>query len=302
MKPGKALPLNRLLFLCLVFNIAIGCKKEHSPVPENDQIAFDTYWNQNKAEITSYVLHQSRYGSTFEGTSVLLFVTEDFSKSRHVKLDEPEKYKSDATRVLKLNMHKEFVTGIYNYSMMNSVFTPVVYDEYPHSLKLTSGVQDWCGQSFLQSIWKGNRYEVEQFSYFESDGNSKFSLANTWLEDEMWNKIRIAPHKLPIGEVKMIASAFYLRLSHKPNKVYTAQTAVTTSEDHYTYTIHYPELGRTMTIDFEISFPHKILAWKETYGLNEVTTGTLLKTIMIDYWNHNHPVDEGLRDSLLLNR
>jgi hypothetical protein len=302
MKHGKVTVLNRLLFVWLVFVLAIACKNERSPVPEHDLKVFNAYWHQNKAEVSSYALHQSRYGSNFEGTSVLLFVAEDFSKSKYVKLDEPEKYKSDATSVLKFIMNKEFVTGIYKYSMMNSVFTPMEYKEFPHSLKLTTGVQDWCGQSFLQTIWKGNRYEVEQFSYFEKEGDLKHSMANTWLEDEMWNKIRISPNELPVGEIKMIASAFYLRLSHKPNKVYAAQTAVITSADHYTYAIHYPELSRTMAIDFEISFPHKILGWKETYGINEVTTGTLLTSIMTDYWNHNHQVDEGLRDSLQLNR
>ena len=302
MKHGKALTLSKFVVLSLLFLLFVACKKAHSPVPENDQMAFDAYWYQNMAEVSSYDLHQSRYGSNFKGTAILQFVTEDFSKSKFVKLDEPEKYKSDVTRVLKFNMNKEFVTGIYKYNMMNSVYTPVDHEQFPHSLKLTAGVQDWCGQSFLQTIWKGNRYEVEQFSYFEKNGDSKYSLVNTWLEDEMWNKIRVAPNELPLGEVKMIASAFYLRLTNKPNKVYTAQTAVSTSADHYTYTIHYPELSRTMAIDFEISFPHKILGWKETYGINEVTTGTLRTTLMTDYWNHNHEVDESLRDSLQLNR
>lgn len=302
MKHGKALTLSKFVVLSLLFLLFVACKKAHSLVPENDQVAFDAYWYQNMAEVSSYDLHQSRYGSNFKGTAILQFVTEDFSKSKFVKLDEPEKYKSDVTRVLKFNMNKEFVTGIYKYNMMNSVYTPVDHEQFPHSLKLTAGVQDWCGQSFLQTIWKGNRYEFEQFSYFEKNGDSKYSLVNTWLEDEMWNKIRVVPNELPLGEVKMIASAFYLRLTNKPNKVYTAQTAVSTSADHYTYTIHYPELSRTMAIDFEISFPHKILGWKETYGINEVTTGTLRTTLMTDYWNHNHEVDESLRDSLQLNR
>jgi len=293
-------PSVKMLFIGSVIILGIGCKKEHSPIPQNDLKAFSDYWYQGKAEISSFELSQSRYGANHDGTAVMVFVTEDFSKSKFVKLDEPQKYLSDATRVLKFNMNKEFVTGIYNYSMMGSVYTPIDYDHFPHSLKVSSGIQDWCGQTYWQANWKGNRYEVQRFSYFETEGDSKYSLVNTWLEDEMWNKIRVAPNTLPVGEVKMIASAFYLRLTHKPDKVYVAKTSVNKIGDHYTYTIHYPELSRTLAIDFETSFPHRILGWKESYGLNEVTTGKLIKTIMSDYWNHNHLEDEGLRDSLML--
>ena len=302
MRHGKVQTLNRSLLLCAAFLIAVACKKEHSPVPQNDQQAFDTYWYQGKAEISSYTLHQSRYGSTHDGKAILIFEAEDFSKRNLVKLDKPEIAKADATRVIKFNMNKEYNTGLSKNSMMSSVFTPTDYKQFPHSLKLVASTQDWNGQSYLQAAWKGNRYEIEQFSNQEKLGDSKYSLVNTWLEDEMWNKIRVAPHTLPIGEVKMIASASYLQLSSKPNKIYTAKTSVVQSAQLYTYTIHFPELSRTMSIDFEIAFPHKILGWKETYGLNEVTTGTLITSMMSDYTSHRLNQDEVLRDSLQLNK
>ena len=302
MKHGKTLSLNRLLLLSTVLWIAVACKKERSPVPQNDQLTFDTYWYQDEAEISSYTLQQSRYGTTHDGKAVLIFEAEDFSKKKFVKLEEPQKSSADATRVLKFNMNKEFVTGLSKNSMMISVFTPTDYKQFPHSLKLVAGTQDWSGQSFSQFLWKGNRYEVVQYSYVESQGDGEYSMVNTWLEDEMWNKIRVAPNTLPIGDVKMIASASYLQLSGKPNKIYKAKTAVVQSAQHYTYSIQYPELSRTLAIDFEIAFPHKILGWKETYGINEVTTGTLLTTIMSDYNAHRLPQDEALRDSLLLNK
>ncbi len=310
MKNGMWQKLNNILSLkhlpgslglALFFLLLISCKKSISPIPETNQQAFSDYWYKGEAEITSYELSQSRYGRTHDGKTVLVFVAEDFSKSKHVKLDEPQKHKSDAIRIIKLNTSKEFVTGIYKYTMMNSVHMPVDHREYPHSLKLTSSTQDWCGQSFMQINWKGNRYEVQEFSYFESEGDAKYSLARGWLEDELWTLIRIAPNTLPIGEVKMIVSASFVRLSHCENKVYDAMTSLTKSEEHYTYSIHYPELKRTLDIDFETEFPYRILGWKEVSAENEITTGRLLKTIMSDYWVKHQPEDEILRDSLQLN-
>ena len=50
---------------------------------------FKNYWYAGKAEITSYKLEQARYGELHSGYAVLVYVTEDFSVSKHVKLDNP---------------------------------------------------------------------------------------------------------------------------------------------------------------------------------------------------------------------
>lgn len=287
--------------LAIFFLLLLSCSKPKSPIPETNEQVFSDYWYKGEAEISSYELNQSRYGGTHDGKAVLVFVAEDFSKSKHVKLDEPHKHKSDAVRVIKLNTSKEFVTGIYKYTMMNSVYMPVDHHAYPHSLKLTSSTQEWCGQSFMQINWKGNRYEVQEFSYFESEGDAKYSLTRGWLEDELWTLIRIAPNTLPIGELKMIVAASFVRLAHCENKVYDAVASLTNSTDHYTYSIQYPELKRTLDIDFETTFPYRILGWREVSAGNEINTGRLLKTIMSDYWTKNQQADEILRDSLNLN-
>ena len=118
--------LAKLTFLTLV--IQLSCA---SSVADNDVLDFvpdpnfNSYWYQGKAELTSYNLEQARYGEMREGQAVLIFVTEDFSKSKQVKLDNPGAAGDDAEKVLKLNMTKKFDTGLYPYSMMSSVFTPV---------------------------------------------------------------------------------------------------------------------------------------------------------------------------------
>ena len=292
----------RFSVLCSIAFVCVCCKAQPSVLPAIDEKTFNAYWNQGQAELSSYELNQSRYGAQHDGSVVLVFVTEDLSKSLAVKLDDPVKYAADAIKVMKLNMNKEFVTGIYKYSMMSSVYTPLDYEKHPHSLKLTAGSQDWCGQTFMQSNWKNNRYDVQQFSYFESDGDKSFNLRGGWLEDELMTKIRVSPNMLPVGNIQMIPSAFYSRLAHQEYKVYDAVATLKQEGETYSYLIQYPKLKRTMEISFQAVFPYKILGWTETYGNNEVTTAKLSSTIMSDYWEQNHPEDEVLRDELKLNK
>ena len=282
----------------IIYSLAAGCKAQPSPLPAIHPKTFSDYWHQGKAEISIYDLSQFRYGTVHDGQVVLVFVTEDVSKNKQVKLDDPQRHAADVVNVMKLNTMKEFVTGIYKYSLMSSVFTPVDYSQNPHSLKLTCSSQDWCGQSFMQANWKGNRYEVQHMSYFESEGDQAYTLMTSWLEDEIWTKIRIAPNTLPTGDVKMIASAFYIRLSHKPNNVYDAIASLTKNESGNIYKIEYPDLERTLEIRFQSDFPYKILGWKEMYGDGEVTTAEISSTVISDYWQHHHPEDEVLRQEL----
>ena len=84
---------------------------------------FNEYWYAGLAEVSGYDLLQSRYGEIHEGKAAMIFVTEPFSKKKQVKLDNPGQAGKDNTSVLKLNSTRKFLTGIYPYSMMTSVFT-----------------------------------------------------------------------------------------------------------------------------------------------------------------------------------
>lgn len=292
--------MNKFIIPVCIYFFTLSCRAQTSSLPVIDDKLFSDYWYTGKAEISTYELTQSRYDSSHDGSVTLIFVTEDISKSKHVKLDNPKRNAKDAIKVLKLNTMKEFVTGIYKYSMMSSIFSPVDYEEMPHALKLTCSSQDWCGQSYMQANWKGNRYEVNQFSYFESEGDRQYSLMNPWLEDQIWTTIRLAPHTLQAGEIRMIPSAFYLRLSHKQNKVYKAIASLSKQAQENIYKIEYPELGRSIEITFRNQFPFVITGWKETYGDNEITTARLSVTQMSDYWNLHFPRHENLRKELNL--
>lgn len=262
---------------------------------------FGDYWYQGEAELTSYVLEQARYGEIHEGEAVLIFVTEDLSKSKQVKLDAPSRAPKDKVNVLKLNATRKFTTGIYPYSMMSSIFTPVQRQSYPHTLKVTTSSQEWCGHTFTQMNLKGSRYAVELRSYFESEGDQSLKLDNVVLEDEIWNLIRLDPASLPTGTFKIIPGTMYQRLSHAGWEEQDAVATLKPAEgdaEMMVYTLSYPGQQRRLTINFQAAFPHAIESWEETAragagsDADQLTTrATKNRRIKLDYWNWNSVAD-----------
>ena len=265
---------------------------------------FNTYWYNGDAEITSYQLEQARYGEIHTGTAVMIFVTEPFNMNKQVKSDNDGK---DVESVLKLNFTKKFTTGIYPYSMMTSTFLPLSDLNQPLE-KITSSVQEWCGQVYMQINRKNDKLDVNSYSYFESEGDQQLELHLNTLEDELWSKIRTNPDLLPIGKQQIIPSLFYLRLMHQPLMAYDAEITKTNEKELVKYAIHYPKLDRKLIIFYENNFPHSIIKWEETYqsgwgekAANLTTKATKMKTLKIPYWQKNSKSNAALRDSLGLN-
>ncbi|MFN3997893.1 hypothetical protein [Algoriphagus sp.] len=261
---------------------------------------FSTYWYQGKAEINVFDLQQSRYGEVRPGTAVMIFVTEDFSKSKQVKLDNPEKKRSDAQKVLKLNMTREFMTGVYPYNTMLSVFTPV-YDDV-RSPKLTASVTEWCGQAFTQMNYKNGNYRTSEFSYFESEGDTDSKIGAS-AEDELFNLIRLNPDLIPMGNQKLIPSLIFQRFAHIPLKA--EQATISKKElgsNQAEIEVVYNEIGRKFSIQYQQFFPFEVLSFTETWtksnGQQEITTATRSSMQMLDYWNKNESIYEPLRKDL----
>src|SRR6266545_4351728 len=77
---------------------------------------FDSYWHDGKAELDGYKFTISRYGQSRKGQGVLVYVTEPFSESKRVKVDDPTKNPADTFDAFKLNAVRDFQTGIYDYN------------------------------------------------------------------------------------------------------------------------------------------------------------------------------------------
>jgi hypothetical protein len=305
-------------FLCLSIIIGIttiSCKNNNSSydIVENESTSneleplknrnplsqeFKDYWYNNEAEITSYKLDQARYGEIRNGSAVLVFVTEPFLQQEQVKAD---RNKSSNIPVLKLNASKTFNTGIYPYSIMQSTFYPVANNQ--HALKISCSVQEWCGHVYTQ-LNNREDYDITSHSYFESEADESFSLNKSILENELWIQLRVDPKSLPTGIIEVIPSFEFLRLRHVPFKAYSATAKLSSNS----YSITYPELNRSLSIQFNSEFPFEIEGWEETFisGFGErakelTTRATKLKTIKSDYWNKNTNADNSLRESLELN-
>ncbi len=301
-----------LILGCLTFSCSNGengsAKEQATSVMaanKQESSPFTDFWNQGKAEITTYDLMQARYGELHEGIANSIFVTEPFSKSKHVKLDYPSKSGNDLVPAMKLNFTRKFYTGVYPYSTMLSVFTPQDLKKNPHSLKAVFGAQEWCGQTYTQLDLTAGGFEMEQYSYFESEGDKRVKLQKAILEDELWNIIRINPENLPVGKVNMIPGLTFSRLGHVEPDAVMAEAKLTKNGKMTTYSIHYPQHERTLSIDFKTAFPHEIESWQEKgysgFGSSRkilTTTATMKSRKMLDYWSKHSLQDASLRADL----
>lgn len=264
---------------------------QHSP---SNKKQFSDYWYAGEAEISSYELVQDRYGELHKGNAVLVFVTEPFSKSANAKADRPT---DKDVPVLKLNYTKKFNTGIYPYSMMTSTFLPV--ENGHHSLKVSSSSQEWCGHTYMD-LQNKSKFTVNIDSYFEGESARNIKLDKQLLEDDVMSLIRINPSSLPTGKQQMIPSFFFLRTQHKQIQAYDVELVRNDGpNDHSSYVMSYPSLGREVNIQFETKFPHRILSWTESDTNSGLTSSaTLIKTIKSDYWNKHFNKDLPLRREL----
>ncbi|MCB0456727.1 MAG: septum formation inhibitor Maf [Flavobacteriaceae bacterium] len=287
--------------------VFIGCKKsENNLIPSSKEDSntlknrslseeFKSYWYDGTAEITSYDLTQERYGELRKGKAVNIFVTEDFLPEVQVKANAVAETNIP---VLKLNQVKKYVTGIYPYSVMTSVFYPVNATE--HALKTSFSMQEWCGHAYIQLNTKKD-FEIVSHSYFEGEADQNLHLPKTWLESELWNLIRINPNELPTGDISVLPSFEYFRMSHTPIIAKNAYGKLMQGDSISSYTLDYPEIKRNLAIYFNSKPPYEIERWEETHPNGLKTTAEKLRRIKSKYWSQNSTQFEYLRDSLALN-
>lgn len=295
------------IFLWLSFLMLSACKQSEqnlnptspfqSNAVKNRDLTqdFKDYWYRGTAELTSYRLSQERYGELHDGTAVMVFVTEDFLPEIQVKANQ----RSEATvPVLKMNQVKKFTTGIYPYSVMTSTFSPLHHTG--HAIKVSNSIQEWCGH-FYGQLNNRKLYEVSTHSYFEGEADQLFSLEKTWLENEIFNLIRIHPEELPTGKINIIPGFEYTRMNHKELKSHNASASVQQGDSISIYTLTYPDLKRELAIYFHSDFPYEIERWEETHANGLKSTAEKLRRIKSAYWGQHSKQFEYLRDSLLLN-
>lgn len=307
----------RLASFLLVFLVFSACQRSSNddsaakpqPVVMEETSKLSEYWYQGEAEINRYRLEQNRYRDLHPGEAVVVFVSEDFLTDKQVKNDNYEN--PNSTSVLKANIFRRFTTGIYDYSIMNSVFTPSQVADYPATMKVTLSAQDWCGQGFMQLNQRGKNYAVKQYSYFENEGDQQSEVQVQLLEDEIMSRIRINPDALPTGKFEMLPGTAFVRLMHKPfeatevnasREVYTGD-AFESEQQLKVYKIEMPAFSRTMEFVYQAEAPYIIEGWTDTYPSAfdkklRTSKATRTETMKSPYWEKNALEDTVLRNEL----
>ena len=270
---------------------------------------FGNYWYANRAEISRFSLKQARYGEIHTGDAVLVFVTEKMNPTLQVKADNPD---PDDITVMKLNSIRKFFTGIYPYSILTSVFSPVENKKPSQPLKISTSTQEWCGQVYMQMNLRENAYWVQSHSYFEKEADKAYRIPLALPEDALLNIIRIFPSTLPQGEFLLIPGTVYTRFMHQtlsPMKVFgnllMEKDRSLEGNPLVRYEVNFPEVKRTLSILFETEFPYRIHSWEDTYAEPKWTGDKLLTSravrthsLMIDYWRRHGNKDQPLLDKI----
>ena len=262
---------------------------------------WDDYWYSGLAEISTYDFTQVRYRAPRKGEAVLVFVTEPFLPEAQVK-DDGRPSGEESISVLKLNRIHRFRTGIYDYSLMLSAFTPVGRDRFPQTLKTTLSSQDWCGHSWFQLNREGGgTYASSRRSYFQGEADADERLREVeLLEDELPALVRLDPELVPTGAVRAVPGAMFSSMQHVMPAALDATVRVERGGGVLEVAIAYPELERELTYRFAEVFPHELLGWRETVAGELLSEASRRTTRRSAYWGENAPRFAPLRDSLRL--
>jgi len=133
----------------LLLSLSLVVSAEAIQAPDYGE-AFWSHWGDGQAEIATYDLTMPRYGEARAGSAVAIFVTEPFSAETRVKAGGSVG-KADRFQAIKLNLVKDFATGIYDYNTMLSAFVAVESSAgmiAGQPAKLSYSSQEWCGHVY----------------------------------------------------------------------------------------------------------------------------------------------------------
>lgn len=267
---------------------------------------FSAAWHDGRAEVAGYRWHGTRYGQIREGEAVAIFVTEPFDPSEGVKADRPT---ADSVGAMKLNLVRDFQTGIYDYNTMVSCF--VREDDFS-LLKQTFSSAEWCGHVFESARVDGDELELDIDSYFQGESTeTELAYDGGLVGEQLFVWLRglrgapIAPGET--AEVDYLSEAFDRRLRHRKAAWQTlrvtrdpAPRQVTLPAGSFsadTYRASCSD-GRVLIAQVEAQAPYRLLSWAWSRSGEILDKGELTGSRRIRYWEEHAEGDESLRESI----
>lgn len=287
--------------------------------PKAPAPTFESHWQDGRAELDGYEYTVTRYGHARRGTAVMVFVTEPFSESKRVKVDDPAANPSDTFEALKLNFIRDFQTGIYDYNTMASLF---VRSRDFSPVKISFSSAEWCGHVYEEMIFSSTQIADSYRSYFEGESREakldwavKGLVSRGLTEEELLVRLRdLRGQWIRPGDslrVPFLPSSFLRRLAHAPlgwTEATIARSKATETisvpagsfaTSRYTVTVPGMRVGRFW---IEESYPHLVIRWewkpmtpttRAGFGPGEaLDAGALTGSARLPYWKLHNEGDE----------
>ncbi len=302
---------SRMELLAAVFLVCLAAKTGYSnSSPDSNfsapvrsaSAAFWRHWGDGKAELSGYRVTTQRYGQKREAEVVFIYVTESLDTKTLIKNESAPPARK--LPVLKLNRMLRFKTGIYPYSVMTSVFSPVgVYrGRRFNPVKIALSSQEWCGHVFHQLKLDNETARESLRSYFSNEGehDRNLTLGSSLLyADSLPIQLRELDGVFNGGRNwsgKIVPELWEMRKAHTTLQGLDGRIvrkhAQRGSAPITRFVVSYG--GYSVEYDVEKAFPRRILAWRTSNGESAI----LLRTARLSYWQLNHVGEETYRRKL----
>ena len=298
--------------LLLVATLILVLSGEARSEPTTSEVGFDARWHDGRAELDGYRYSIVRYGAKREGQAVMIFVTEPWSESKRVKVEDHLRNPADTFEVLKLNLVRDFQTGIYDYNTMVSLFVRT-RDFSPVEVSFSSA--EWCGHVYHKVRFDRDAVTEELRSYFEGEsGDRSLKRVEPGIPEEALFVLLRGLREDYVGpkgrrDIELLSGMMESRLRHRPlawtrARIERTSESVSVPAGTWTSAILYVVTlndGRTGRFWVEPTGDRRILKWTWTGpGVNTESseTGELTGSFRTAYWKENGPGDDRLLRSL----
>lgn len=271
-------------------------------------------WGDGQAEVAAYDLTEPHYKAPRRGSAVTIFVSETFSNSARVKADPGKHPPADEFPVIKLNLVKDFQTGIYDYNDMTSVFVAakaVNNRDAGSPTKISFSSQEWCGHVYHQLLFDAAVIRNTRHSYFDGEGDEQTQLpypAKGLSADVLlhWARGMAGPQLKPgeSREVDLLDSLQtnrdkHVRIAWNKAKLTRSAAAQKITVPAGTFEVEAFEVSSAAgkrTFYVEKASPRRIIRWEDSNG----ERAEMLRSARLKYWELNKPGGEAELKKLLL--